>query len=224
MEHLTEISLAGGRTPFWPLLSVKVLGFVDLFPFSTLLIILISFSVFSTLFQEHFPWWGRGADGRAVLRSSVREFLASEVAVQNVRLLMCQNPSEFVRFFLCFLWLKWFKLKAFCKLQGVLFFLFGKLLLIFNETWLRPCTPWEWAQHVWDLNWNCYVFSVVFFQLLSVTGGALSLIVSQEARCAFRVVLPCVWCTSRGNCRPTLANGSDGQIWQMSTCFIFMFA
>lgn len=42
---------------------------------------------------------------------------------KTVRLLMCQNPSEFVRFFLYFLWLKWFKLKAFCKLQGVLFLL-----------------------------------------------------------------------------------------------------
>ena len=89
-----------------------------------------------------------------------------------------QNLSDFF----CIFW--WFKLKAFLQIARCLrcfVFAFGKLLLIFNETWLRPCTPWEWAQHVWDLNWNCFAF----FQLLSVTGGALSLIVSQEARCAF---------------------------------------
>ena len=93
-----------------------------------------------------------------------------------------QNLSDFF----CIFW--WFKLKAFLQIARCLrcfVFAFGKLLLIFNETWLRPCTPWEWAQHVWDLNWNCFAF----FQLLSVTGGALSLIVSQEARCAFRVVV-----------------------------------
>ena len=39
---------------------------------------------------------------------------------KTVRLLMCQNPSEFVRFFLYFLWLKWFKLKAFLQIARCL--------------------------------------------------------------------------------------------------------
>lgn len=124
---------------------------------------------------------------------------------KTVRLLMCQNPSEFVRFFLYFLWLKWFKLKAFCKLQGVLF------LLLANCCWFSMRLGWGHARP--GSEHNTFGISIEIALLFSRCFHLpeVPCLWSFRRRHVARFVLlcRCVWCTSQGNCRPTLANGSD---------------